>query len=97
MVRTGATASRWAQSIGIADASPQQNIQLLGEQLDNQALPTDFVWLKRAVEDIKAYYFEAMTAQPGDYDRETILTVLARYPVRAAVLSLLPPAAKFRR
>ncbi len=54
--------------VGIADASPQQNIQLLGEQLDNEALPTDMVWLKRAVEDIKAYYLEAMTAQPGDYD-----------------------------
>ena len=58
--------------VGIADASPQQNIALLGEQLDNDTLPTDIVWLKRAIEDIKAYYVEAMTAQPGDYNTQTI-------------------------
>lgn len=58
--------------VGIADASPQQNIQRLGEQLDADVLPTDIVWLKRAIEDIKAYYLEAMTAQPGNYDREAV-------------------------
>ena len=35
-------------------------------------LPSDINWLKRAVEDIKAYYAEAMTAQPGDYDANAI-------------------------
>jgi len=75
--------------VGIADASPQQNIQLLGEQLDNETLPTDFVWLKRAIEDIKAYYFEAMTAQPGEYDSETIEKQFWRETqFGAAVLSL---------
>ena len=75
--------------VGIADASPQQNIQLLGEQLDNETLPTDFVWLKRAIEDIKAYYFEAMTAQPGEYDSETIQKQFWRETqFGAAVLSL---------
>jgi D-proline reductase (dithiol) PrdB len=54
--------------VGIADQPPEQNIQILAEHLDEGVLPTDITWLKRAVEDIKAYYTEAMTAQPGDYD-----------------------------
>ena len=55
--------------VGVADQSPEHNIQILAEHLDDGVLPTDISWLKRAVEDIKAYYTEAMTAQPGDYDR----------------------------
>lgn len=58
--------------VGIANASPEQNIARLGEHLDNNRLPTDIVWLKHAVEDIRAFYVEAMTAQPGDYDPQTI-------------------------
>ncbi len=54
--------------VGLSDQSPEQNIQILAEHLDGGVLPTDFTWLKRAIEDIKAYYIEAMTAQPGDYD-----------------------------
>ncbi|MEM1434334.1 MAG: hypothetical protein AAGG11_09795 [Pseudomonadota bacterium] len=54
--------------VGIADAPVEQNVQILAEHLDQHTLPTDITWLKRAVEDIKAYYFEALTAQPGRYD-----------------------------
>ena len=54
--------------VGLSDRSPEQNIQVLAEHLDGGVLPTDITWLKRAIEDIKAYYTEAMTAQPGDYD-----------------------------
>jgi len=75
--------------VGITDISPQQNIRLLGEQLDNETLPTDIVWLKRAVEDIKAYYLEAMTAQPGDYDSVPVQAQFWRQTqFGAAVLSL---------
>lgn len=54
--------------VGIADQLPERNIQMLAEHLDRNVLPTDITWLKRAIEDIRAYYIEAMTAQPGDYD-----------------------------
>ena len=54
--------------VGLSHQSPEQNVQILAEHLDGGALPTDTTWLKRAIEDIKAYYTEAMTAQPGDYD-----------------------------
>ena len=65
-------AAAGASLVGIANASPQQNIAGLGEHLDNNRLPTDIVWLKHAVEDIRAFYVEALTAQPGDYDPQTI-------------------------
>jgi D-proline reductase (dithiol) PrdB len=60
--------------VGIADQPPEQNIQILAEHLDKGVLPPDITWLKRAVEDIKAYYTEAMTAQPGDYDSRALRT-----------------------
>ena len=28
--------------------------------------------MKQAIEDVKAYYTEAMTAQPGDYDSDAL-------------------------
>ncbi len=54
--------------VGIAEQAPAQNLQTLAEYLDKGDVPSDIPWLKRAIEDIKAYYTEAMTAQPGDYD-----------------------------
>ncbi len=58
--------------VGIADQSPEQNVRTLAEYLDNGVMPRDITWLKRAIEDTKAYYIEAMTAQPGDYDSGAI-------------------------
>ena len=58
--------------VGIADQPPEKNVQILAESLDQGVLPTDITWLKRTVEDIKAYYIEAMTAQPGDYDSRAL-------------------------
>ena len=46
-------------------------------------------WLKPAVEDLKAYYQEAMTAQPGEYDAETVKSQFWRDTVLgAAILEL---------
>jgi hypothetical protein len=58
--------------VGVADQTPERNIQTLAQHLDEDVLPTDITWLKRAVEDIKAYYIEAMTAQPGEYDSQAL-------------------------
>ena len=59
--------------VGITDQPPAQNIQTLAEHLDRGSLPADINWMKQAIEDLKAYYTEAMTAQPGDYDSNTLL------------------------
>ncbi len=58
--------------VGIADQPLERNIQVLAEYLDSGVLPEDITWLKRAIEDVKAYYIEAMTAQPGDYDGKAL-------------------------
>ena len=58
--------------VGISEHSPDDNIRKIGALLDDHALPTDITWLKRASEDLKAYYSEAMTAQPGAYDAAAI-------------------------
>ena len=58
--------------VGIVDQSPEQNIQTLADFLDEGVRPKDITWMKRAVEDIKAYYMEAMTAQPGEYDSQAL-------------------------
>ena len=51
-------------------------MQRLAEDLDNQQLPADLVWFKSAIEDAKAYYLEALTAQPGDYDQDALYQTL---------------------
>jgi len=57
--------------VGVADQSPAENIVMIGGYLDSGEIPEDIKWLKRSVEDLKAYYIEAMTAQPGDYEAKT--------------------------
>lgn len=58
--------------VGLSPQPPAANILRLGACLDEAVLPTDIVWLKSAVEDLRAYYIEAMTAQPGDYEVGTL-------------------------
>lgn len=62
--------------VGVSDSSIQEVMQRLAEDLDNQQLPADLVWFKSAIEDAKAYYLEALTAQPGDYDQDALYQTL---------------------
>ena len=61
---------------GVTDCSIQEIMQRLAEDLDNQQLPADLVWFKSAIEDAKAYYLEALTAQPGQYDQVKLYQTL---------------------
>ncbi len=54
--------------VGVAAETPLDNLARLAEHLDKGTLPTDITWLKHAVEDLKIFTIEAMTAQPGEYD-----------------------------
>lgn len=59
--------------VGVAEGTPQDNIQAIGRLLDEEKLPlTQLHWFKHAVEDLKVLYLEALTAQPGDYDPATV-------------------------
>ena len=61
--------------VGISDLPPGKNIQRLANYLDKNQRPDDIQWLKPAIEDLKAYYQEAMIAQPGDYDADTLFNI----------------------
>ena len=62
--------------VGVSDSSIHEIMRRLAEDLDNQQLPADLVWFKSAIEDAKAYYLEALTAQPGQYDQVELYQTL---------------------
>ena len=64
--------------VGISDLPMDENIQRLAGYLDRNERPDDIQWLKPAVEDLKAYYHEAMSAQPGTYDAKALFNIFWR-------------------
>ena len=75
--------------VGVADAPPAENARSLGRLLDEQQQPQDIRWLKHAVEDLKIFYLEAMTAQPGEYDAAALQQMFwQETTLGAAVLQL---------
>ncbi len=59
--------------VGVSEFSMTDNLQKLGQLLDNNKLPTaELKWFKAAIEDAKVFYIEALTAQPGDYNHKQI-------------------------
>ena len=59
--------------VGASEQAVQDNLQRLGELLDAGRLPADELkWFKLAMEDAKAYYIEALTAQPGEHDHQQV-------------------------
>ncbi|MFP6797469.1 MAG: hypothetical protein VB933_10480 [Pseudomonadales bacterium] len=63
--------------VGASDFSIEKNLRKMGEYLDLNQLPTDeLLWFKRAIEDVKIWYVEAMTAQPGNYNQNRVYETL---------------------
>ena len=59
--------------VSASERAVQDNLQRLGELLDAGRLPVDELkWFKLAIEDAKAYYIEALTAQPGLHDHQQV-------------------------
>ena len=74
--------------VSVSGSTIEENHSRLGEYLDLNQLPIDELqWFKRAIEDAKAFYVEAMTAQPGDYEQTQIYEVLWRETQLGAGLS----------
>jgi D-proline reductase (dithiol) PrdB len=62
---------------GLSEHSIEDNLKKLGEMLDSGDIPSqEFRWLKFAIEDAKAFYIEALTAQPGDYVQTELQRIL---------------------
>jgi hypothetical protein len=54
-------------------SSASTNLSKLAEYLDAEQLPSNELrWFKLAIEDVKAYYLEALTAQPGHHDQNKV-------------------------
>ena len=63
--------------VGASRSSVEDNLAKLGKYLDAGTLPTDELqWFKQAIEDAKAYYLEALTAQPGNYDQTEVYSTI---------------------
>ena len=63
--------------VGASELSIDANIRKLSEYLDADQLPVkELYWFKRAIEDAKVYYIEALTAQPGHYDHNKLYKTL---------------------
>jgi D-proline reductase (dithiol) PrdB len=63
--------------VGASELSVAANLSKLANYLDTEQLPTsELRWFKPAIEDVKAYYLEALTAQPGSYDQTQVYDTL---------------------
>lgn len=59
---------RGRTTVGLSGEDMQDILKNLAGWLDDRSQPLpEFLWFKRAIEDAKAWYAEALTAQPGDY------------------------------
>lgn len=78
---------RGRTTVGICSSSIDEIIGRLAAWLDDpqQAFP-DLKWFKYAIEDAKAYYSEALTAQPGEYRPQMVLEMLWQETVLGAAM-----------
>lgn len=68
---------RGRTTVGICTSNIDEIFEGLATWLDDQDGPfPDLKWFKYAIEDAKAYYGEALTAQPGDYPPALVLQQL---------------------
>ena len=76
-------------TVGVCDSSIDEILTQLGIWLDSPERPIDdFRWFKSAIEDAKAFYSEALTAQPGEYPLERIRQQLWDTTALGAALKL---------
>ena len=72
--------------VGVCTSNIEEIIERFAADLDAETLPDDLRWFKAAIEDAKAYYVEALTAQPGAYDpRQTYTTLWHETQLGAAL------------
>lgn len=72
--------------VGVSASSTEEIIERMAADLDAETLPDNLSWFKAAIEDVKAYYVEALTAQPGAYDpQETYNTLWHETELGAAL------------
>jgi len=76
--------------VGVSASSVKENIQKIGALLDESRLPVESLrWFKAAIEDAKLFYFESLTAQPGNYDQASVEHVFWHETALGATLTEL--------
>ena len=75
--------------VGIAPHSCEENLKRLAELMDADNFPQDVDWLKPATDDLKAFYIESMTAQPGSYDQTEVSDQFWQHTELGAALILI--------
>jgi D-proline reductase (dithiol) PrdB len=76
---------RGRTTVGICDSNIDEILEGLATWLDDPQQPfPDLKWFKYAIEDAKAYYSEALTAQPGDYPPQMVSQLLWQETVLGA-------------
>lgn len=72
---------------GVNSANQASLLEKLGDMLDKKTVESaELAWLKRAVEDLRFFYLEAMTAQPGDLSHEALDVIFWRESVLGEAL-----------
>lgn len=80
---------RGRTTFGLCRSTVDEIFQGLSTWLDDQQGPLpDLKWFKYAIEDAKAYYGEALTAQPGDYSPTLIFQQLWHETTLGAALKV---------
>ena len=58
---------------GLNNANQKEITSKLGEMIERKTIASnELVWLKRTIEELKFFYMEAMTAQPGNLSHEAL-------------------------
>lgn len=63
-------------TVGLCTESMDEIVERIGQFAEQPESAMDLKWMKLALEDAKAYYLEALTAQPGQYDRGAVQSLL---------------------
>ncbi len=72
---------------GLNDSNQKELTGKLGRMLENKVIPpNELVWLKRIIEELKFFYMEAMTAQPGNLSHEALDSIFWKDSVLGAAL-----------
>lgn len=72
---------------GLNESNQKELTGKLGGMLENKVIPpNELVWLKRAIEELKFFYMEAMTAQPGNLSHEALDSIFWQDSVLGAAL-----------
>jgi len=58
---------------GLNNSNQKEITSKLGEMIERKTIASnELVWLKRTIEELKFFYMEAMTAQPGNLSHEAL-------------------------